>query len=292
MLNESVVFIPSKLSTSKSDYWQPPKYTKVLFASEVDQNDVKKKVRDIVIFSNFLNPQNYQSYSWLVDKSFSDLTKYTKTVKDLEAYIRNNSTKKYFYELADYANYPFDISINPTKIDFGYVFEKYSKLPESSKLRQLIDFFTYSCVNPFLMNKIYNNSFLNISNTFIILETMIKSEISSEGGNRKCSFCEKRIPHQKSINLMIEEYVETRIKDTKTKSLIINAIKKFYQNRNKFVHSASYYDSQVNLLNILDNDGVLTYENEINKGHAAHMMPLHINTFIRMNLLDNLISST
>jgi len=289
----NLIILPTDNPAQKNDYWGPLTTTKIILY-DTDYNTAKKILTDFVIFINFLN-QNYRASSWIFDRSFSDWSRYEKTIKSLDKYVKESAKKQDWYMSVDFNQYPLlEITPNPTKINFRYYFTKFHQLSSDSKseskLRTLISFFAYDYITGMIMSKIYDNSNLHISNSFILLEALVKSEIKNQKDFKLCPECGAKIPDKKNIMDLIEDFFKKRTKDPDILKRVNSILRKHYSARNTFIHNAKFettFEKEEKMIKKLGRTH-FTLDDEIEHAGAARTGLNVVNSIIRHELLKKL----
>lgn len=291
-----LVILPTNIPVPPSEYYKPKTSTKIILF-DFDPKSVKKILTDLVIFLNFLN-QNYILFTWIYERSFSDLSKYKRTISDLKKYVNENSEKQNWYQTIDFDKYPLlEMTPDPSKVNFRNLFTKYSNLspniPTESNLKALIDFFAYSYINKMVMSKIYNNSNLQVSNSFILVEYFIKQEIKERYRLKKCSLCKGEVRGAKKMKQLIIEYVKTKTNDNETQKVFIAILKEHYKIRNDFFHEAKFDPAHEKVNKMIEKLGRTTFSlsDEIEHAGASEMGLDIINNFLRQELIQKLDQS-
>jgi hypothetical protein len=291
--NLNLIILPTDNPAPKNDYWGPVTTSKIILY-DTDYKSAKQILTDFVIFINFLN-QNYRAFFWIFDRSFSNWSLYEKDIKSLDKYVSETSKKQEWYLSVDFNQYPLlEISPAPTKINFRYYFSKFHKLSSDLKtelkLKALISFFSYNYITGMIMTKIYDNSNLHISNSFILLETLVKSEIKNQKDYRICPECGAKIPDKKNIMDLIEEFFKKRTKDPVILKRVISILRKHYSARNTFVHFAKFetaIDKEEKMIKKLGRTH-FTIDDEIEHAGAVRTGLFIVNSIIRFELLKKL----
>jgi hypothetical protein len=289
----NLIILPTDNPAPKNDYWGPLTTTRIILY-DVDYKTAKKTLTEFVIFINFLN-QNYSTFFWIFDRSFAEWSRYEKTIKNLDQYVKECSKKQDWYMSVDFNQYPLlEITPNPTKINFRYYFTIFNQLSSDikseSKLKTLISFFAYNYITGMIMSKIYDNSNLQISNSFILLETLVKSEIKNQKDFKLCPNCGAMIPDKKNIMNLIEEFLKKRTKDQVILKRVISILKKHYTARNTFIHNAKFettFEKEERMIKKLGRTN-FTLDDEIEHAGAARSGLYVINSIIRHELLKKL----
>jgi hypothetical protein len=289
----NLIILPTDDPAPKNDYWGPKTTSKVILY-DVDYKSIKKLLIDFIIFINFLN-QDFLTFFWIFNRSFSDWSRYEKTIKNLDQYIKESFKKHDWYMSVDFNQYPLlELSPNPSRINFRYYFTKFHLLSSNSKsdsnLRALISFFAHNSITSIIMSKIYDNSNLHISNSFIILETLVKSEIKNQKDYKLCPECGAMIPEKKHVLDLIEEFFNKRTKNQVILKRVVSIVKKHYSARNTFIHNAKFettFEKEERMIKKLGRND-FTLEDEIEHAGAARSGLYIINSIIRHELLKKL----
>jgi hypothetical protein len=275
------------------EYYQPRYFSKLILYN-FDSHNFKKVIIDFVIFSNFLN-QNYPLIWWLNSKALIDSTKYIKEIENLENYIQTTRVKSDWYMSIDYNRYPLlELRQEPSEINFGENFVKFFNLsledPFQSKLRNLIDFFSYNYLSSMILNRVYNNTNLLINNSFILIESLINMEKIDQKGFEICPNCKFRIPKKKKMLELAKEYIKTKTDNVEIQQVMYSIFKEHYKVRNDFSHTASYGSGDQKLTKMIKKLGRNDFNlaDEIEHADASHQGLYIINSFIRLELLNKL----
>jgi hypothetical protein len=276
-----------------TEYYQPRYFSKLILF-DYDPVEFKKTVIDFIIFSNFLN-QNYPLMWWLHRKSLNDSTKYLKEINDLDKYVNDTFVKTDWYMTIDFNDYPLlELRQEPSKINFKENFVKFSNLKSDHKyqsnLRNLIDFFSFNYLSSMILNRIYNNTNLQINNSFIMIESLIKIEGIDQKGFETCPNCKYKIPKKKKMLELIKEYIKTKTDNTEIQNVFFSILKEHYKVRNDFSHTATYGNGSQKITDMLKKLGRndFTLKDEIEYANASHQGVYIINSFIRIELLNKL----
>lgn len=285
------------LSTNKilpaTEYYQPRYFSKLIL---YDYNPIefKKTIIDFVIFSNFLN-QNSPLIWWLHRKALNDPTKYLKEIDALDKYVNDAFVKTDWHLTIDFNNYPLlELRQEPSTINFKEYFVKFFNLKSDnkyqSKLRNLIDFFSFNYLSSMILNRIYNNTNLQINNSFIMIESLIKIEGIDQKGFEICPNCKHKIPKKKKMLDLIKEYIKSKTDNAEFQDVFFSILKEHYKVRNDFSHTASYGNGDQKITNMLKKLGRndFTLKDEIEHANASHQGLYIINSFIRIELLIKL----
>jgi hypothetical protein len=288
-----LVLLSTDTLLPKNDFYQPRFYTKLILY-DFDPKSFKKTIIDFVTFSNFLN-QNYPLMSWVHRRAFSDHTKYQKETDDLEQYVHDTFVKTDWYLTIDFDRYPLlELTQKPNEINFRDNFVKFSNLdieiPYQSKLRNLIDFFAFSYLSYSILNRIYNNTNLQINNSFIMIESLINLENIDQKGFEICPNCNHKIPKKKKMLELVKEYIKTKTDNIEIQQLFYSILKEHYKVRNDFSHTAKYGSADQKMLKMLKKLGRdnFTLKDEIEHADASQQGLYIINSFIRVELLQKL----
>jgi len=276
-----------------TEYYQP-KYFSKLILYDYDPIKFKKIIVDFVIFSNFLN-QNYPLIWWLHRKAFNDPTKYLKEIDDIDKYVGDTFLQTDWHMTIDFNYYPLlELRQEPSKINFKENFVKFFNLrPDykyQSNLRNLIDFFSFNYLSSSILNRVYNNTNLQINNSFIMIESLIKIEGLDEKGFEICPNCKYKIPKKKKMLELIKEYIKTKTDNPEIQDVFFSILKEHYKVRNNFSHTAKYGNGDQKITNMLKKLGRndFTLKDEIEHANASHQGVYIINSFIRIELLEKL----
>lgn len=299
MADQKMVIFPTDNPLPESDYWGPREATRILLY-ETKSDNVKKKITDLVIVLNFLN-RNFKLLQWMFDKALSGkhLERSEKEIENLKSYVKQEYQKPdkepdWYYKV-DYGSFPlYELTPKPTRVDFGECFRNYVQLssedPKQKRIRELVDFFSYSNLSQMVMYKVYDNSNLQVSNSFMIIESLVLMDIKDQSGFKACPNCGDTKKAGRPIMDMVAEFIDSRIKDKKMQSIVLTILKKHYRTRNRFLHAAKY-DRSIDLINhIIEKTGSnhIRLEDEIKYAGASDMGLAAINVFIRIELLDRL----
>lgn len=278
-----------------SEYYQPKYFTKLILY-DYDPKEFKKVIIDFIIFLNFLN-QNYSLMLWLHRRVLSDPVKYQKEIDDLKQYINDTFVKTDWYDTIDFNKYPLlELTSKPTEINFRDFFFKFTNLdldnPFQSKLRNLIDFFAFNYLSSSLLNRIYNNTNLQINNSFVLIESLINLEKIDQKGFEICPNCKYKIPRKKKMLDLVKEYIKTKTDDAKIQEVFYSILKEHYKVRNDFSHTAKFGSSDQKMMAMLKKLGRndFTLKDEIEHAEASSQGLFIINSFIRYELLQKLDS--
>jgi hypothetical protein len=295
----NLIILPTDIPSEKNEYYGPKNITKIILY-DTDYKSAKSIITNFVIFINFLN-QNHNSFLWLYNRSFSDWSHYEREIKSLKSYIKENYKQQDWYLNEDFNQYPLlEIIPNPSKINFRYYFTKFHQLSSTvqteAKLKELISLFTYNYLSSMIMRKIYDNANIYISNSFILLETLVKSEIKNQKSYRTCPKCGAKIPDNKGIMLLIEDFFKKRTKDPVILNRVISILRKHYYARNTFVHNAKFETEYERINKMAQKLGrtQFTIDDEIEHAGAVGSGKYIVNSIIRHELLKRLkaLSST
>lgn len=275
------------------DYYQPRYFSKLILY-DFDPIKFKKIIIDFVIFSNFLN-QNYPLMWWLHKKALNDSTKYVKEINDLDKYVTDAFSNTDWYMTIDFNDYPLlELSQEPNKINFRENFVKFFNLrsdhKNQSSLKNLIDFFSFNYLSSMILNRIYNNTNLQINNSFIMIESLIKMEDIDQKGFEICPNCKYKIPKKKKMLDLIKEYINAKTDNTEIQDVFCAILKEHYKVRNDFSHTATYSNGDQKIINMLKKLGRndFTLKDEIEHANASLRGLDIINSFIRVELLEKL----
>ncbi|MCK5134139.1 MAG: hypothetical protein KAR19_00005 [Bacteroidales bacterium] len=283
----------------KSDYWGPKDATRIVFY-DTNPDEIRRKIINIIIVLNFLN-RNFKLLQWTFDNALSGkhLERFEKHVESLKEYVNQNFKKPQrepdWYYVVDYWKFPlYELTPNPTRIDFGKCLWMYVELsdaePIQKRIKELIDFFSYSSLSNMIMSKVYDNSNLQVSNSFVIIESLAMMDITDQSGFKICQHCGERINANRPIMDIVEEFIETRIKDKELQGVVLDILKKHYRTRNRFLHAAKF-DRSIDLIDrTIEKTGSnhIKLSDEIELGGAADMGLKGINSYLRLELLDRL----
>ncbi len=235
--DQNIVLFPTNKPLPKSDYWGPVEATRILLYN-TDVEGIKKKITDLIVVLNVLN-REFRFLQWMFDKALSGkhLEKYEKEIEDIEEYIdqeynRPDKEPDWYYKV-DYHKFPlYELNPKPTRVDFGECFNNYVNLSSEDtsqkRYKELIDFYSYSSLSLMVMHKVYDNSNLQVSNAFVIIESLVLMDIKDQTGFKTCPHCGESIKAGRPIMEMVAEFIESRIKDKDTKSLVLDILKKHY----------------------------------------------------------------
>jgi hypothetical protein len=289
----NMVLLSTETLLPSADYYQPKFYTKMILY-DFDPKTFKKSIIDFVTFSNFLN-QNYPLMSWIQRRSFSDHLKYQSEIDDLEKYVFDTFVKTDWYLTIDFDKYPLlELTPKPNEINFRDNFVKFTNLhldnPSQSKLRNLIDFFAYNYLSSSTLNRIYDNTNLQVNNSFIMIESLINLENLDQKGYEICPNCQYKIPRKKKMLELVKEYVNTKTDNPEIQEIFYLILKEHYKVRNDFSHTAKYGNSDQKMLKMLKKLGRdnFTLKDEIEHADATQQGIYIINSFIRIELLQKL----
>lgn len=292
----NLVIVSTTTPNAHSEYAHQHTTTKIIIHN-TDFKLIKKLFKDFVTFINFLN-QEASAYSWLFERSFSDSTIYEKSIKNLDKYVKGLSMHNTWSHKVDFNYYPLlELKENPTKINFRHYFTRFHDLSSEkpdSELGSLISFFAYNSISRMLMSKIYDNSNLHISNSFILLETLAKKKIKNQKDFVLCPECGAHIPINKHVMTIIEEFLKKRLKNIETQKRVILILKKHYSSRNIFIHNAKYetaWEKELKMIKKLGRNE-FTFDDEIEHGGAAMSCTYIINSLIRYELLNMLVKKS
>jgi hypothetical protein len=295
----NLIILPTDNPEPKSDYFGPMTSTKLILYNS-DIKEARRIITDLIRFSNFLN-QNYHTYIWLFNHSFLHQSKYEKTVNNLNKYVKELTIEQKWYLNADFNMYPLmEITPNPTKINFRSYFLMYTNLdlksPAQFRIKNLIDFFSYDYLTSIIMNKVYSNANLQISNSFIMIEALINLDIKNQTGYKICPNCGAELPGKKSMIELVEEFLKMKVKNPEICNILISILKRHYETRNVFIHNAKYEslnEKTDNLIRKLGRTHVALID-EIEHSDAFQTGLFTIHNLIRLELLHKLkkVSST
>ena len=287
-----IVLTSTDIPNPPHDFWGPLKLTKVIIYN-TDSKQVKNKIKDFISFSNFLN-QNYSLYSWIVGKSFTKIEEYALELDNLKEYIANTHYKTDWFQSIKFGEYPLlELTQNPTKINFREQFLKYlslrNKPGDPQKIKKLIEFFAFNNCISVVHHNIYENSNFQISNSFLILESLINLENKKDRSTfDTCINCGYKKKVSKSTIQLMDEYLTSKIHDKKSLELFTLILKEHYKVRNGFFHNAKYDDygqKTTEMINQLGRNHFNIYD-EIKYANASSSGLIIVNTLIRILLLD------
>lgn len=289
----NLIIVSTIIPDAHSEYAHQRTTTKIIIHN-TDFNQIKELLKDFVTFINFLNQEAF-AFNWLFERSFSEFKRYEKSVKNLDKYVKDSNMHNTWSRSADFNYYPLhELRQYPTKINFRHYFTRFHDLSTEikldSELRSLISFFAYDSITRILMSKIYDNSNLHISNSFILLETLVKKEIKNQLDFKSCPNCGAQLPDKKHIKTLIEEFLKKRIKNSETQKRLMLILKKHYSARNIFIHNAKYETTWAKEEKMAKKLGrnEFTFDDEIEHGGAALTGLDLVNSLIRYELLNML----
>lgn len=254
----SIVLVPTGILFSKSEFWSPKTATKAIFYNWADQ-DVKKILCDFVVFSNLIH-QNYPLFEWYYNKSFSTLSLYEQTIDDLEEYISSCFEEQTWYLSVDYDDFPLlEITNQPTRINFRDHFTAYANISLADqshiKIKRLIEFYAYDAISQMILDRIYSNSNLHISNAFVILEALVNMEIKGIYDYEVCPHCKTKLRKKRNMLQLVEEYFKTINDNPEVHNILMSIAKEHYKSRNRFFHDAKFETSNEKLETLIKEVG-------------------------------------
>lgn len=289
-----LVILPSNIDLPKSEYFKPQKATKLIFyGTNLENERIKEITCSLIKFMTFLYT-NHTLFEWLIVKNVNNLLIYKKNILSLENHIKELYEKPKFIIDANYDEYPLmQFSSNPDTVNFRELFLKYYHLDNldenQSKIKELIDFFSMITSSQSLLSKIYSNTNFRISNTFAIIETLINMEIEDQTGFKKCPNCGESIPSKKTMNELIELFIESKNIREENKKAYKDILKKHYNVRNQFFHNTTNLNVFEKAQEVAEkNKGVLSLENEIKYANGGFIGLQEINNLIRKVLIGKL----
>jgi hypothetical protein len=289
----NLIVISTDRLVPPSDYYQPKFYTRVILY-DFNPNTFKSILIDFVTFSNFLN-QNYPLMWWLYRKTLSDPLKYQKEINDLEEYIKATYVKTDWHQTIDFNKYPLlELRQFPSEVCFKEYFINFHNLngeiPFQSKLRNLIQFFAYNYLSYSILNRVYNNTNLQINNSFILIESLINLEGIDQTGFEICPNCQYKIPKKKKMLDLVQDFVKSKTDNITIQKVFNSILKEHYKVRNDFSHTAKYGSADKKIQEMLNKLGRndFTLQDEIEHADASHQGLYFINSFIRIELLQKL----
>jgi hypothetical protein len=209
--------------------------------------------------------------------------------------VNDTFFKTDWYMTIDFNDYPLlELRQDPSKINFKENFVKFFNLRSDHKyqsnLRNLIDFFSFNYLSSMVLNRVYNNTNLQINNSFIMIESLIKIEEIDQKGFEICPNCKHKIPKKKKMLDLIKEYIKAKTDNTEIQEVFFSILKEHYKVRNDFSHTATYGNGDQKITNMLKKLGRndFTLKDEIEHANASHQGVYIINSFIRIELLNKL----
>lgn len=289
-----LVILPIEQQLPDIEYYVPCGTIRIIFyGKELLEVKLKEQIFSIVKFKCFLYPDT-TLYHWLINKTFINQLKARKEINDLESYVNQIYKKKDFIEVADYNKYPLlEISSKRNNVNFREKYLKFinldSKNAKQLKIKELIEYYSFIITSSALFGSIYKNENFKISNIFSIIESLINLEIEDQSGYRICPSCKEKIPFKKSMNELIEEFIRKQNLNENNKTMFIKILKKHYSTRNTFSHDVKYLDVTEKTKEIaIKNNNVLSLDNEIKYANAGFTGLYHVNSLIRLIILDKL----
>lgn len=294
----NLVIYSSNFELPKSEFVSPTNAMNVVFYNEkIDITSVKNVLEDLIFFMNFLN-QNGSLFEWKMTHSLSQIEKKVKETDNIKAFVEKTMKKSVHVGnmIANFNNFPLgEITSKPLVIDFNEYFQKYLKLSNNSseqkKIKKLIEFFAFNYSSVF--TRVYNNSNFQISNAFIIIESLINIEIVNQSGYKTCENCGHKVKQKKKMTDLIEEFIDNTELPEEHKLLINEILKKHYSIRNRFFHDAKFETWNNRLSKMMQSLGKkkFTLEDEIKHAEAGFTGLWTINNLIRLKLLNLLDES-
>jgi len=289
----SIVLVPTGIQFPITDLWRPKTATKAIFYDWANQ-DVKKILCDFVVFSNLIH-QNHPLFEWYYNKTFSSLAKNEQTIDDLEEYISSCFEQQNWYLSVDYDDYPLLERANqPTKINFRDYFIPYTNIKSSdqnqTKIKRLIEFYAYDSISQMIVDRIYSNSNLHISNYFVLLEALVNMEIKNIDDYEVCPHCKGRIRKKRNMLHLVGEYFKLINDNPEVHDILMAIAKEHYKSRNQFFHDAKFESENDKIEKLIKEIGrkQFNYDEEIKHAGASLRGFYIMKSIIRQELLKKL----
>ncbi len=212
--------------------------TVIIFSTgNLTKEDISRKIKQFVTFLVFF-ALDYYSARWLVHTSWSGVEKRIKKTKDLSRVISSNIEKRLKRPKLVYRNYESThIAFRETDLyNFKDLANKYFKLDDGSRLKELIHLLAFNWTIPGLLSNFYDNVNLDISLTYTLVDSIIKDSGIDETETKKCIECGHETKGKKGDKKRIKDFVETLDLDETNKTLYKKIFLNIYQIRNDFFH--------------------------------------------------------
>lgn len=269
---------PTMRKLPETKVYQPRTLTGVIVKGEkqaLTTDAIRSRVKDFVVFSNFIFPSHH-SVRWLTSHHFHDLEKLARPIGELDRFLSENLETDLeqihgFYKSHDIYGettlFPHQ-NVNEVKVNFQELLAIYSSLGKNDILRQQISLFALNGNAITLLNRFYDNSNLEISLMYSIVDSLMKE--NDQPVIKKCVNCGHETTGKKKDKHRIKDFVSKLGYNASDQDLIFRTLWEHYRVRNDFFHETKIVPLGDTIKEIVDQTGsnLISLEDELKYGQG------------------------
>lgn len=273
--------------------------------SELTKGFIKKRIKEFVVFSNFIFPC-YKSVKWLNAYSFHEVEKKLSPINGLQTFLQENietdigQIHGYLQtrEIYDQCSvFPHANSLK-LKINFQELFKIFYSLEDSNKLKQQISLFALNGSIISLLNPFYDNSNLEVSLMYSIIDSLIDEYDPDQSVIKECDKCGLKRTGRKGSEKRIKDFVSILGSNTKFKfskedqELIFRILWEHFKVRNEFFHETKLVPFGITEEKMIEITGSnsISLEDELKYGQARFFGYMIIKELVQNILIEKLTS--
>lgn len=295
-----IMLYPSNKQLPESKYYKPRTLTGLVIKGEKEEFSdkiIKEKVTKFLVFSNFIFPSQY-SVRWLTEFEFINLENELKPIDELEKELEANQEILYENIIGMYRGHEIystctllpHVNRSKMKVNFQELLLKFWNLKSSDSLYQQISLFALAGNTPTLLNPFYENSNLEISLLFSIIDSLIDEFDPNQTVIKRCENCDFEKSGRKNVKSRIKDFVAMISAHKETQETLYKILYQHYLIRNDFFHEAKIVELNTAIDSLIEKIGTnyVSLENDIKNGQARLSGLIIIKEFIQFLLIDKL----
>ena len=250
-----------------------------------------------LVFSNFIFP-SYSSVRWLTDFEFIHLEDEIKPIDELEKVIEINLEHSVDKIIGMYKGHEIYTTctlfphLNSTEmeVDFQEQLLKFWQLESSDSLYQQISLYALTGNTASLLNPFYENSNLEISLLFTIVDSLIDEFDSDQSVIKKCENCGFEKVGRKNVKTRLKDFVSKIPLNEESQKILYKILLEHSRIRNDFFHEAKIDELNKTIDVLIKEIGnkYISLQNEIKYGQARLSGLMIIKELIQFLLIDKL----
>jgi len=239
-LTDDICIFNSKKSSDKKSVSPENTFASLLIfgdSSLIDNRFIHNRIKQFIVFLNFIINDG-SSAKWLLGFSFLDIR--IEETKSFEILIEENEQNEKIKPMDiyyDFNKFPLPYHLrygSEVYIDFIGLFKKYIDLKPEDSLKHKIELCSFSWTIKSVISSFYDNDNLDISLTYILVDSIIDEYIENKIIIKRCEKCGFEKKSKKNDRIRIKEFSEALSK--KEANILNQIIWNIYTIRNEFIH--------------------------------------------------------